>query len=94
MGNESRYDGASNIQDKFNGLKALILKENPCAFCIHCFAHQFQLTLVTVVKKNISITDFFPMVGDVVNTMKVSSKRCDLFREKQSDFIVEILEKM
>ncbi|XP_075483747.1 uncharacterized protein LOC142523899 [Primulina tabacum] len=29
------FDGASNMQGKFNGLKALILKENLCAFYIH-----------------------------------------------------------
>ncbi|XVF82169.1 hypothetical protein PTKIN_Ptkin16aG0023400 [Pterospermum kingtungense] len=33
------YDGTSNMQGEFNGLKALLLKENPCAFYIHCFAH-------------------------------------------------------
>ncbi|GMP88609.1 hypothetical protein CsSME_00040530 [Camellia sinensis var. sinensis] len=26
------YDGASNMQGEFNGLKTLILKENPCAY--------------------------------------------------------------
>lgn len=87
------YDGASNMQGKFNCLKALILKENPCAFYIHGFAHQLQLALVAVAKKNIPITNFFCVVGDVVNTVGVSSKRCDLLREKQSDFIVEALEK-
>ena len=33
------YDGASNMQGEFNGLKTLILKENPCAYYVHCFAH-------------------------------------------------------
>ena len=33
------YDGATNIQDEFSGLKTLIMKENPSAFYIHCFAH-------------------------------------------------------
>ena len=42
------YDGASNMQGEFNGLKTLILKENPYAFYIHCFAHQIQLALVAV----------------------------------------------
>ncbi|XP_070014166.1 uncharacterized protein [Nicotiana sylvestris] len=32
------YDGASNIQGEINGLKTLILKDNPSAYCIHCFA--------------------------------------------------------
>ncbi|KAM6569030.1 hypothetical protein CsatB_017015 [Cannabis sativa] len=47
------YGGASNMQGEFNGLKAQILKENSCAFCIHCFAHQLQLALVAVAKKHI-----------------------------------------
>ncbi|XP_022856253.1 zinc finger MYM-type protein 1-like [Olea europaea var. sylvestris] len=87
------YDGASNMQGKFNGLKTLILKESPCAFYIHCFAHQLQLALVTMAKKNIHITNFFRVVGNVINTVGASSKRCDLLREKQLDFIVEALEK-
>ncbi|XP_075483786.1 uncharacterized protein LOC142523939 [Primulina tabacum] len=39
------FDEASNMHGKFNGLKTLILKENSCAFYIHCFAHQVQLAL-------------------------------------------------
>ncbi|XP_022843312.1 zinc finger MYM-type protein 1-like [Olea europaea var. sylvestris] len=87
------YDGASNMQGKFNGLKTLILKEGPCAFYIHFFAHQLQVALVAVTKKNIPITNFFLVVGNVINTVGTSSKRCDLLREKQLDFIVEALEK-
>ena len=45
------YDGASNMQGEFNGLKALILNENESAFYVHCFAHQLQLALVAVAKK-------------------------------------------
>ncbi|XP_022893953.1 zinc finger MYM-type protein 1-like [Olea europaea var. sylvestris] len=60
------YDGASNMQGKFNGLKTLILNESPCAFYIHCFAHQLQLALVAVAKKNIPITNFFGVVGNVI----------------------------
>ncbi|QHO43849.1 Zinc finger MYM-type protein [Arachis hypogaea] len=33
------YDGTSNMQGEFNGLKTLILKENSYAFYVHCFAH-------------------------------------------------------
>ncbi|XP_060181359.1 uncharacterized protein LOC132610969 [Lycium barbarum] len=45
------YDGASNMQGEINGLKTLILKDNSSAYCVHCFAHQLQLTLVAVAKK-------------------------------------------
>ncbi|XP_022847568.1 uncharacterized protein LOC111370097 [Olea europaea var. sylvestris] len=87
------YDGASNMQGKFNGLKILILKESSCAFYIHYFTHQLQLTLVAVAKKNIPITNFFRVVGDVIYTIGASSKCSDLLREKQLDFIIEALEK-
>ena len=33
------YDGASNIQGEWNGLQALILKDCPYAYYIHCLAH-------------------------------------------------------
>ncbi|GKB46942.1 zinc finger MYM-type protein 1-like protein, partial [Tanacetum coccineum] len=36
------YDGASNMRGEFNGLKALILKENESTYYVHCFAHQLQ----------------------------------------------------
>ena len=34
------YDGVSNMQGEFNGLKALILRENKSTYYVHCFAHQ------------------------------------------------------
>ncbi|XP_039144019.1 uncharacterized protein LOC120281199 [Dioscorea cayenensis subsp. rotundata] len=46
------YDGASNMSGEFNGLKALILKRNPYARYIYCFAHQLQLEIVVVAKNN------------------------------------------
>ncbi|XP_047256032.1 SCAN domain-containing protein 3-like [Capsicum annuum] len=46
------YDGASNMQGEFNGLKTLIMKDTPSAYSVHCFVHQLQLTLVAVAKKH------------------------------------------
>ena len=34
------YDGVGNIRGEFNGLRALISKENSSAYYVHCFAHQ------------------------------------------------------
>ncbi|XP_022883329.1 uncharacterized protein LOC111400114 [Olea europaea var. sylvestris] len=89
------YNGTINMQGRFNGLNALILKENSFAFYIHCFAHELQLAFVVMAKKNIPITNtkFFCVLGDVVNIVGASSKRCDHLQEKQSDFIVRALEK-
>ncbi|XP_027768641.1 zinc finger MYM-type protein 1-like isoform X1 [Solanum pennellii] len=53
------YDGASNMQGHLNGLKTLILDETPSAYYIHCFAHQLQLTLVALAKKDSNVDDFF-----------------------------------
>jgi hypothetical protein len=52
------YDGASNMHGEFNGLKAKILQENRSACYIHCFAHQLQLVIVAVAKKNGDIAYF------------------------------------
>ncbi|XP_010695399.1 uncharacterized protein LOC104908046 [Beta vulgaris subsp. vulgaris] len=57
------YDGASNMQGEFNGLKTLVLKENKSAFSIPCFAHQLQLTLVAVASKQGDIASFFSLVS-------------------------------
>ncbi|XP_022871979.1 zinc finger MYM-type protein 1-like [Olea europaea var. sylvestris] len=42
------YDRASNMSSESNGLKALILRENPHAMYVHCFAHQLQLAILNI----------------------------------------------
>ncbi|XP_076913820.1 uncharacterized protein LOC143572581 [Bidens hawaiensis] len=70
------YDGASNMQGKFNRLKALILRDNPSAYYIHCFAHQLQLVTVAVAKiKKTGVKEFYEYLGMVVNTVGASCKR-------------------
>ncbi|XP_057526316.1 uncharacterized protein LOC130805556 [Amaranthus tricolor] len=51
------YDGASNMRGEINGLKTLIMNDTPRAYYIHCFAHQLQLTLVAVAKKNLLVRE-------------------------------------
>jgi hypothetical protein len=60
-----RYDGASNMRGELNGLKTLILNENSSAYYVHCFVHQFQLTLVVVAKNHIQLAVFFSLVNSV-----------------------------
>ncbi|XP_023730429.2 uncharacterized protein LOC111878149 [Lactuca sativa] len=76
------YDGASNMRGEFNGLKALILQENDTAFYVHCFAHQLQLVVVAVAKKDDGVSDFFEQISLVVNVVCASCKRKDLLREQ------------
>ncbi|XP_060211806.1 uncharacterized protein LOC132639372 [Lycium barbarum] len=82
---EQGYDGASNMQGKINGFKTLVLEDNPSAYCIHCFAHQLQLTFVTVAKKHYDVDQFFDIVANVLNIIGGSFKRREIPREDQRD---------
>ncbi|XP_075086345.1 uncharacterized protein LOC142169049 [Nicotiana tabacum] len=84
------YDGASNMQGEINGLKTLILKDNPSAYCIHCFAHQLQLTLVAVAKKYCDVDQFFYIVAKVLNIVGSSFKRRNMLREDQAKKLEEL----
>ncbi|XP_076943912.1 uncharacterized protein LOC143614323 [Bidens hawaiensis] len=77
------YDGASNMSGELNGLKALILKENPSTYFVHCFAHQLQLVVVALTTKHHEIFKFFKEVSNLVNVVSASCKRIDLIRESQ-----------
>ncbi|XP_016460481.2 uncharacterized protein LOC107783963 [Nicotiana tabacum] len=86
------YDGASDMQGKMNGLKALILQETPSAYSAHCFAHQLQLTLVAVAKKHKELETFFAIVTNVLNVIGVSFKRRDQLWDHQTELLEQLLE--
>jgi Domain of unknown function (DUF4371) len=48
------YDGASNMHSEWNGLQALILKECPFTYYVHCMAHQLQLALIATSREIIN----------------------------------------
>ncbi|CAN6678841.1 unnamed protein product [Malus baccata var. baccata] len=86
------YDGASNMRGEFNGLKKKILDEESCAFYVHCFAHQLQLALVAVAKKNSDVGAFFTLTNSLVNVVGCSCKRRDALREKQQENLMKAIE--
>ncbi|KAH7668782.1 Ribonuclease H-like protein [Dioscorea alata] len=86
------YDGASNMRGEFNGLKTLILKENPFAFYVHYFPHQLQLVVVSVAKSILVVSDFFCYTNMIVNIMGASCKRKDALLQTHRQKIVERLE--
>ena len=63
------------MQGEFHGLKALILKENECAFYIHCFVHQLQLALINTAKNHMKIVGLFFTATNVMNVLGASAKR-------------------
>jgi hypothetical protein len=79
------YDGASNMRGEFNGLRALIMKENSSAYYVHCFAHQLQLVIVSVAKKNDDVSDFFDMISLLLNVAGASCERKDMIRDSQQE---------
>ncbi|XP_022862081.1 zinc finger MYM-type protein 1-like [Olea europaea var. sylvestris] len=85
------YDGASNMSGEFNGLKALILRENPHAMYVHCFAHQLQLAIVSVARRNCMVSDFLDVLAIIVNLVGASCKRVDVLR---TSYQTNILEKL
>ncbi|GAV72462.1 LOW QUALITY PROTEIN: DUF4371 domain-containing protein, partial [Cephalotus follicularis] len=88
---EQGYDGASNMQGEFNGLKSLIIKENKAAFYVHCFAHQLQLTLVAVAKNDVQVALLFNLVARLSNIVGASCKRRDILREKEAARLTKAL---
>ncbi len=36
------YDGANNMQEEWNELQALFLKECPYVYYVHCLAHSYN----------------------------------------------------
>jgi len=75
------------MRGEFNGLRALISKENSSAYYVHCFAHQLQLVVVAVAKKHFEVRDFFDKISLLVNVVAASCKRKDKMREIQRDII-------
>nr|XP_009788698.1 PREDICTED: zinc finger MYM-type protein 1-like [Nicotiana sylvestris]XP_016481049.1 PREDICTED: zinc finger MYM-type protein 1-like [Nicotiana tabacum] len=86
------YDGASNMQGKMNGLKSLILQENPSTYSVHCSAYQLQLTFVVVAKKHKEVETFFAIITNVLNVIGFSFKRRDQLRDHQTKLLEQLLE--
>ncbi|XP_060200862.1 uncharacterized protein LOC132629149 [Lycium barbarum] len=85
------YDGASNMKGEINGLKTLIMKDSPSAYCTRCFAHQLQLTLVDVSKKHREVDQFFDILANVLNVIGGSFKRRDMLKDDQVKKFKELL---
>ncbi|XP_023765318.1 uncharacterized protein LOC111913839 [Lactuca sativa] len=86
------YDGASNMHGEWNGLQALLLKECPYAYYIHCFAHQLQLALVAASKDVTDVHNFFKTLNFIVNVITSSSKRHDQLQDAQIAEISHLIE--
>ncbi|KAL3825507.1 hypothetical protein ACJIZ3_021536 [Penstemon smallii] len=76
------YDGASYMRGEFNGLKSLIMKENPTEYYIH-FAKNHGHDYIAL---------FFNLASNIVNVVGASCKRRDIIRELQATKIAQALD--
>ncbi|XP_023765912.1 uncharacterized protein LOC111914391 [Lactuca sativa] len=86
------YDGASNMRGEWNGLQALVLKDCPYAYYVHCFAHRLQLALVAASREIIPVHQFFTNLIFTINVVCASSKRHDDLQKAKATEIEQLLE--
>ncbi|XP_074299911.1 uncharacterized protein LOC141631090 [Silene latifolia] len=80
------------MRGSINGLKSLILNESLCAYYVHFFAHQLQLTLIAVAKKNVDCSELFDSLAILLNVIASSPKRKEILRDKQAEHIEKALQ--
>jgi hypothetical protein len=79
------------MRGEWNGLKALILKECPYAYYIHCMAHQLQLALVAASREVQEVHNFFQNANFIINVVNASPKHNDeLLANQAAEIILEI----
>ncbi|KAH9667247.1 TTF-type domain-containing protein [Citrus sinensis] len=78
------YDGASNMRGEWKGLQALILKDCPYVYYIHCLAHRLQLALVAVSHEVVLVHHFFTKLTSIANIVGASCKRHDELKRAQA----------
>ncbi|GJV89087.1 zinc finger MYM-type protein 1-like protein [Tanacetum coccineum] len=86
------YDGASNMRGEWNGLQALVCKDCPYAYYVHCFAHRLQLALVAASREVIPVHQFFTRLTFTINVVCASSKRHDELQKAKASETTQLLE--
>ena len=83
------YDGAANMMGKFKGVASQILKDNPAAIPIHCFAHRLNLCLQSVSRQNTLLRDALDVSGEISQLINFSPKRSALFNKIKEELSPE-----
>lgn len=83
------YDGASSMSGCFKGVQAIIRETNPAALYVHCSAHSLNLALLHSSKVP-AIRNCFGTVRTVINFIKGSSKRMEVFKEKVKEHLPKV----
>jgi len=79
------------MRGEWNGLQALMLRDCPYAYYMHCYAHRLQLALVAASREVVHIHEFFTQLTLVVNIVTASSKRHDQLQAAQEINITNMI---
>lgn len=56
------YDGAAVMSGIFSGVQARICEKHPHVLYFHCYAHRLNLVLVSTIRNNVRVEQFFVIV--------------------------------
>ncbi|XP_040612541.1 zinc finger MYM-type protein 1 isoform X2 [Mesocricetus auratus] len=83
------YDSATNLRVKFNEVVAEFKKEEPRALYIHCYAHFFELAVISFCKEVKELRSTLNGLSSLFNTVRMSGEmlaalqtRCKLSQNK------------
>ena len=75
------YDGSATMSGKQNGLKTLLLKENPKAHYINCYGHSLQLAAQDATKVSHLMVEALDLSSEIAALIRKSSKRTAMLAE-------------
>jgi len=78
----SSFDGAANMQGKFNGLRAFIKQENQNSVYIWCYAHILNLCVYETCE-NLAANNLFGLLNRLATFFFDSYKKMGVWKEIQ-----------
>ena len=84
-----KYDGATNMLGIQNGLQAKVRAENAKALLVYCFGHNLNLVVQDSMEAVKDVENALEKIHGVINIIKKSSKRYEVFREMVASAILD-----
>lgn len=84
-------DECSVMSDEKSGVQMRIreIAQNPCYY-VHCYAHRLRLVLASSIKDLPEFEQFFDLVANTINFIRVSSVRHAIFMRNQQELCEDV----
>lgn len=79
------FDGAANMSGEISGVQARFKNVEARALYVHCSAHTINLVVQDAFQKISEVRDFLAIIKDLINFIRRSPKRLNLFKCLQSE---------